>query len=399
MISQKPKIRSNNKSYKFYKADGITLISLVITIILLIILAGIAINLSIGENGIFRRAQEAKLKEEQSSAREKLELALLDLQTLKETDKSYNEKEYINNYLETREMNVEEDIVTVGNWKFEIDRTVPKIIENSEQIETKVRVLISVPYVGTRSAKIKIQNVTNEEEVEQYTYMLNEEELISTSEKEYDIQDYLDPETTYQIKVIAKYKDDLTIESNEVTIKTEPRTYLFNNGDTCNEITGGWSAMAGPDKPNYPEATMAAPEFTFVEDEIGKGMNIHLEPQENIYTQGILKTNKKINYKQYRKICFEAVAALSWYSSASIITINASTPESFYPEDGEGDGCTICYEYPISDKTLFEINMEDLKNKQNIENIEDIEDVYFYIQVHRNNGPAGCCIYNVWLEK
>ncbi len=41
---------------------GITLISLVITIILLIILAGIGINLSIGENGLFNKAKYAKEK-------------------------------------------------------------------------------------------------------------------------------------------------------------------------------------------------------------------------------------------------------------------------------------------------------------------------------------------------
>ena len=38
---------------------GITLIALVITIIVLLILAGITINLTIGEDGIIRRAQEA----------------------------------------------------------------------------------------------------------------------------------------------------------------------------------------------------------------------------------------------------------------------------------------------------------------------------------------------------
>ena len=44
------------------KNKGITLISLVITIIILLILAGVAINLIIGENGIFRKAKEAKDK-------------------------------------------------------------------------------------------------------------------------------------------------------------------------------------------------------------------------------------------------------------------------------------------------------------------------------------------------
>ena len=42
--------------------QGITLISLVITIILLLILAGIGINLSIGENGLFNKAKYAKEK-------------------------------------------------------------------------------------------------------------------------------------------------------------------------------------------------------------------------------------------------------------------------------------------------------------------------------------------------
>ncbi len=44
----------------FKSTGGITLITLVITIILLIILAGVVINISLGENGIFRRAKEAK---------------------------------------------------------------------------------------------------------------------------------------------------------------------------------------------------------------------------------------------------------------------------------------------------------------------------------------------------
>ena len=45
---------------------GITLIALVITIVVLIILASVAINLSLGENGLFTRAKTAK--EEYSNA-------------------------------------------------------------------------------------------------------------------------------------------------------------------------------------------------------------------------------------------------------------------------------------------------------------------------------------------
>ena len=39
---------------------GITLVSLVITIVVLIILAGVAISLTLGENGIFNKATAGK---------------------------------------------------------------------------------------------------------------------------------------------------------------------------------------------------------------------------------------------------------------------------------------------------------------------------------------------------
>ena len=50
------KLKGNSEEYKYIEIKGITLISLIITIILLIILAGVGINLSLGENGIFNRA-------------------------------------------------------------------------------------------------------------------------------------------------------------------------------------------------------------------------------------------------------------------------------------------------------------------------------------------------------
>ena len=37
---------------------GITLIALIITVIVMLILAGVAINMTIGDNGIFRKSQE-----------------------------------------------------------------------------------------------------------------------------------------------------------------------------------------------------------------------------------------------------------------------------------------------------------------------------------------------------
>ena len=59
---------------------GITLISLVITIVVLIILAGVAINMTLGENGIFTKAQEAKRMQAIATANEKIGLEILTAQ-------------------------------------------------------------------------------------------------------------------------------------------------------------------------------------------------------------------------------------------------------------------------------------------------------------------------------
>ncbi len=59
---------------KLKQSKGITLVSLVVTIIVLIILAGISLSLIFGENGIVGRAKEAKAVTSVATAQEKLEL-------------------------------------------------------------------------------------------------------------------------------------------------------------------------------------------------------------------------------------------------------------------------------------------------------------------------------------
>ena len=53
---------------------GITLVALVVTIIVLLILAGVAISLSLREDGIFKRAKEGAEIYQNASENEKIEL-------------------------------------------------------------------------------------------------------------------------------------------------------------------------------------------------------------------------------------------------------------------------------------------------------------------------------------
>lgn len=64
---------------KYINNKGITLIAMIVTIIVLIILAGISINLILGENGIITRAKEAKIEQEIAQITEQLELKKADV--------------------------------------------------------------------------------------------------------------------------------------------------------------------------------------------------------------------------------------------------------------------------------------------------------------------------------
>ena len=56
---------------------GVTLIALVITIIVLLILAGVSISLVVGDSGVFTQADDAATKTDRAGAREALERAII----------------------------------------------------------------------------------------------------------------------------------------------------------------------------------------------------------------------------------------------------------------------------------------------------------------------------------
>lgn len=77
---------------------GITLIALVVTIIVLIILAGISISLLFGKSGIITRAKKGQEIVDVSTAQDRLELVKseIPLKEIENKDSTVN----LNNYLE-----------------------------------------------------------------------------------------------------------------------------------------------------------------------------------------------------------------------------------------------------------------------------------------------------------
>ena len=80
-------MKENRKNSK-----GITLIALIITIIILLILAGVTIHFTLGENGILKNAEVAGEKYNEANAKEELtlEIASIQTKTYKETGKKAN---------------------------------------------------------------------------------------------------------------------------------------------------------------------------------------------------------------------------------------------------------------------------------------------------------------------
>ena len=150
---------------------GITLIALIVTIVVLLILAGVSLNFIAGEQGILRRAEKGVSRTDEETAREKLNLELQTLLIDKKTNPEYSEI-YLKNELEDQGFTfIEENIVMVDGYQFMIDKENLKVIESigkgKENSEIKITTTqqitdnkgkcilsITIEYAGT------IQSVT-----------------------------------------------------------------------------------------------------------------------------------------------------------------------------------------------------------------------------------------------
>ena len=117
---------TNEKNNKFSN-KGITLIALVITIIVLLILAGVTIATLTGEDGLLRKAINARNATNESQAKEKVELLLSEYRILKETDNKqlgdFLEEKKTNEEIDNYEMQSGDEkvwIVQVNGYKYKI---------------------------------------------------------------------------------------------------------------------------------------------------------------------------------------------------------------------------------------------------------------------------------------
>ena len=205
--------------------NGITLIALIITIIIMLILAGVVLNVTIGENGIFKIAKYAVQKNNEESAKEKLQLLLEELRTHKYSSEDYNEKEYIDYYLKSKGMNTSGNIVTVDRIAFEIDRKNLTIIGKKQGyviVTNKLKERLENGF-----ANILI-NIESDKEIESITFPNEDGTTLTITTDKQSVSKDLKVKIGKEYEVIVKTKDgEVTKETIKIEL-TKVRTIILN---------------------------------------------------------------------------------------------------------------------------------------------------------------------------
>ena len=363
------------------KEKGITLIALIITIILLLILASVVLNITLGENGLFKTASGAAKKYKLEEMRERIELAISDIVTkeiilgneitvenvlqellengtfetidkeagvgtidkydvtLKKNEdgsiiiESIEEttgvrvtykldpKSYTNSEKVTIQFKAVGEVKSVtkpngevaypnqgkAEVNYEVDKngTYKFIVENKEGIPVEKEVLVDtidrLPPLGFTITANQVEDklvVTARAEdqepdgtsvksgIDRYEYFVKKATDTAYPETPYTTNEIeILEDGTYNVYVKAYDKAGNNINSNEISVFISFGTYIFNYGDTCDGITGGWSKI--PNRVNDATAYVS-PTALYITGGTNVGSNIG--------------TNTKIDFSKFSKV-------------------------------------------------------------------------------------------------
>ena len=151
------------------KRKGITLLALVITIVIMLLLAGVAIQMTMGENGLIAKSNQAKKEQAKAELLENAKLGYLNLKTKAiekgehnpEVELVLETKEFTNNY------NIVDDNITdkggnIIETKQEILNTLKMIYPKTDGKETSSGVEIPESDKDKMILKLKVLDETKE---------------------------------------------------------------------------------------------------------------------------------------------------------------------------------------------------------------------------------------------
>lgn len=249
-------IKKNCKSFN-NKQNGITLIALVITILVLIILAGVVIAFTMGKNGIFIASKNAKKKYQTSEVQEQLEMAianeqlgnldkftLADLKDLKIDNAQVTLGVLYRNAVvkkgsETYNFLIDENLKVTYQENTNFGETGTSVPNESELIQDFD---ITIEENGTY-IKAQVNNIQEKEaaSVRGYIYMLDNNIINIQSENTYL---YTNLDMNHEYKITVKLIDSHgNLKEKSTMVNTSDKTYIYKDGNEYTDITGGWTLV------------------------------------------------------------------------------------------------------------------------------------------------------------
>ena len=218
---------------------GITLIALIITIIVLLILAGVTINMVLGDNGLINKAKNSSYISERGKLQEQLEIIKAEL-AIDNRGKKVTVKQYIERLQEdgitaqeyesdeTNSEELETEIVTNNGYRVKItqenDNVRIEILEKDEGIAKRaVKIkgeLKCIPSTDSIQVKVQINGAIGVTYIYHYKEIGGEEKTSEAKKNKHTITG-LKENTQYEIWVEAyNENNEEHANSTKVTVKT-----------------------------------------------------------------------------------------------------------------------------------------------------------------------------------
>lgn len=194
---------------------GITIISLVVTIIVLLILAGVSLATLTGDNGILEQAGQAKDQAEKRAIEEQLDVALISL--------------------ENRKFNTDKEKLETLKNKLNINGAEYEVSSKSMTIKTKQGYTYTILFDGTlvEGRLVCLDIADGSIDLKEKGYIQNNEPLVEYTGK------YIITGTTTEnaIRVMEKGTYDITINDLDIKLSEEKGNYCAFNANRGGKAT------------------------------------------------------------------------------------------------------------------------------------------------------------------
>lgn len=227
------------KKKNMLKKNGITLVALVITIIILLLLAGITIATLGGENGLFAKVKQSKEKYSISEAKEKLELAISTLQ-IEQEGKGENLKKEDLTKINDDEIDVRDTSnfpikVICNNYEFNIDSNF--VVSYVGIANETIITYTTEPEGYTNKNEIKILvKIKNSKGIKTIEYPNDNDKLLANGQTEIGLDYKVTANGTYTFKIVdndnKETKKDIVIDKIDTV---EPKEFTPSIENTTME--------------------------------------------------------------------------------------------------------------------------------------------------------------------